>query len=94
MAFKPGQSGNPGGLSRGKQFLDTLNRAIAQDDAKRLRQSAEKLLTLAAAGEQWAVQMLADRLDGKAAQIIQGPGENGEHTLISKIEEVIIDPQG
>ena len=70
--FKPGQSGNPSGKHKNKQFIDALNRAIAQDDGKRLRDAAEKLLDLAAAGEQWAVQMLADRLDGKPAQTILG----------------------
>ena len=93
MVFKPGESGNPTGKARGKQFLDALNRSIAQEDGKRLRKSAEKLLDLAAEGESWAVQMLADRLDGKAQQIIAGPGDKGEHTLISKVEELIVDPK-
>lgn len=68
MAFKPGESGNPGGGVREKQFLKTLERAIAQDNSQRLRDAAEKLLNLAAAGEPWAIGMLADRLDGKATQ--------------------------
>jgi hypothetical protein len=67
--WQKGQSGNPGGpLGPSKPFLDALKRAITQEDGKRVRQAAEKLLTLAAAGEQWAMQMLADRVDGKAAQ--------------------------
>ena len=68
MAWKEGQSGNPDGAKRAMLFLGALNRAIAQDDGKRLRKSAENLLDHAAAGEQWATLMLADRLDGKAAQ--------------------------
>lgn len=70
--FKPGQSGNPSGKQPNKRFLTALNRAIAQDDSERLRQAAEKLLEQAAAGEAWAIGMLADRLDGKPAQVIQG----------------------
>ena len=70
MAFVPGQSGNPAGTQPSKPFMQALGRAIAQDDAKRLRQCAETLLDLAAAGESWAVQMLADRLDGKPKQSI------------------------
>jgi len=93
MAWVKGQSGNPDGGKNQKLFLGALNRAIAQEDGKRLRESAEQLLTRAAEGEQWAVQMLADRLDGKAAQVIAGPGDNGEHTLINKIEEILVDPK-
>ena len=36
---------------------------------------------------------LADRLDGRPAQTVQGPGDGGEHTLVTRIEEVIVDPQ-
>jgi hypothetical protein len=75
MPFQPGQSGNPGGGVREKRFYATLDRAIKQDDAKRLRDCVEKLLDLAAAGEQWAAQMVADRLDGKPAQQVQLSGD-------------------
>ena len=71
MPFQPGQSGNPGGGVREKRFHATLTRAIAQEDGKRLREAAEKLLDLAASGESWAVQMLADRLDGKAPSSLE-----------------------
>jgi hypothetical protein len=68
MAWKPGQSGNPTGSGGDKPFLGALKRAIAQGDPERLRNCAEMLLDKAAAGESWAMQMLADRLDGKATQ--------------------------
>jgi Family of unknown function (DUF5681) len=68
MPFQKGTSGNPSGRQRGKPFREALDRAIAQDDGKRIRKAIEKLLDLAAAGESWAIQMLADRLDGKAPQ--------------------------
>jgi hypothetical protein len=51
-----------------RPFREALNRAIKQDDGKRIRSAAEKLLDLAAEGEQWAVKELADRVDGKASQ--------------------------
>lgn len=75
MPFQPGQSGNPKGTQREKRFLNALERAIAQDDSKRLRDAAEKLLDFAAAGEAWAVKELADRLDGKPAQAVEHSGE-------------------
>ena len=64
MAFKPGNK-----LAEKSRLFDgALRRAIAQDDGERLRRAAEALLTQAAEGEQWAIGMLADRLDGKAHQ--------------------------
>jgi hypothetical protein len=65
MPFKKGQVANPSGHQTGKLFLDTLKRAIKQEDAKRIRAAAEKLLDLAAEGEQWAMELLIEKLDGK-----------------------------
>lgn len=87
--FKPGQSGNPKGGAREKVFLKHLMMAITQDDAKRVRQAADQLLSQAAAGEQWAIQMLAERLDGKASQAITG--DDGGPILFEKIKRVIVD---
>jgi hypothetical protein len=71
MPFKPGQSGNPEGKQPGKIWIAALNRSIAQDDGKRLRAAAEKLLDLAAEGNVPALKELGDRLDGRAAQAIE-----------------------
>lgn len=68
MPWKPGQTGNPGGAPREKQFLAALERAVKQDDGKKLRSAADKLLECASNGEPWAIQQLADRLDGKPTQ--------------------------
>lgn len=70
MPFQPGVSGNPAGSSKERRFLAALDRAMAADDGKLLRRSAEKLLEQAAAGEPWAISMLADRLDGKPEQAV------------------------
>lgn len=69
MAQSGGQPEN-NNAGKNKPFWRAINKAIAQDDGKRLRSAAEKLLDLAAAGEQWAVKELADRMDGKAIQSI------------------------
>lgn len=67
--WKKGVSGNPNGAhTKQKKFLATLERVIAQDNAVNLRKAAEKVYELAAAGEEWAVHFLADRLDGKPTQ--------------------------
>jgi hypothetical protein len=80
MAFRKGKSGNPDGTQTNKPFLAALTRAIVQEDAKRLRQAAETVLDLAAAGEPWAVQFLADRTDGKPAQSVTAEVK-GEFTV-------------
>lgn len=51
-----------------KPAADALRRAIAQDNGKKLRGAVDKLLTLAEAGEPWAVKELFDRTDGKPHQ--------------------------
>ena len=58
-------------------FYDAVKRAIAQDDGKRLRAAAEKLLDLDAEGTPWAVQELANRLDGKPSQSVALTGDDG-----------------
>lgn len=57
-----------------------------------MRAAAEKLLDLAVAGDVQALKELGDRLDGKPAQTVQGPGEDGAHKVIAQIEQVIVDP--
>ncbi len=88
MAGAP--EGNQNATKQQRQFNNALQRAIAQDDGKRLRGAAEKLLDLADAGESWAVKELADRLDGKSAQSVTVAGDP-DKPLIQRIERTIID---
>lgn len=60
---------------KNKPFADAIQRAIAQDDGKRLRAIAEALLTKAAGGNIMAIKELADRTDGKAIQQMQLSGD-------------------
>ena len=71
MTFVKGKSGNPGGRGTEKQFTDALRLELNKTDAsgkKALRRITEKLVDCALAGDAWAVQQVADRLDGKPAQ--------------------------
>lgn len=65
--------------TKAKPWRDALDRALAQDDGKKLRAAAEKLLSCAADGEAWAIKEIADRLDGKSVQPIEG---DIDHTVI------------
>ena len=71
--FQPGIPANPNGIQQPqtKQFRQTLDRCIAQD-GKRLRRIAEKLLTCAEEGQPWAIQMVAERLDGRVSNTVDG----------------------
>lgn len=71
MPFQKGKSGNPGGGVKEKIFGDAVRVAVNRTEAdgrKKLTLLADKLVDFALAGEGWAMQQIADRLDGKPAQ--------------------------
>lgn len=72
MAFKKGQSGNPGGRSTEKLIGDQMRLMINEMDKergkKRLRCLLEKIYGEAMNGEGWAMAQIFDRIDGKPAQ--------------------------
>ena len=82
MPFQPGNEYS----KKSKTFSDALRRAIAQDDGKKVRAAAEKLMELAAKGECWAVKELADRLDGKPGQRVEIAGDE-ENPLRVSVEQ-------
>ena len=85
MAFQPGNKAH----AKARLFDGALRRAIAQDDSDRLRQAAEALLTQAAAGEPWAINTLADRLDGKAPQSVTVETQDVENLSLSDLRSAI-----
>lgn len=87
------EAGAPEGnnnYKKGAIFNDALRRAIAQDDGKRIRDAAEKLLDLAAEGTPWAVRELIDRTDGKAFQSVAVTGADGGPLEISQVIRKIV----
>jgi hypothetical protein len=85
-----GQIGNQN-AARGKIWNDHLRRAIIQDDFRRVRQAAEKLLDLAAQGEPWAIKELGDRLDGKAIQATTLEDASG-NTILPHLQVTFVKP--
>ena len=78
----------PGGAPAGnknatknKVWIAAINRAVSQDDGKKLRAAAEKLLDLAADGDIAAIRELGDRLDGKSHQSTSISNEDGTPIL-------------
>ena len=74
---------------KNKPFWDMITRIIAQEDGKRLREAGEKLFDAAAAGEPWAINVIADRLDGKPHQSVDLANPDGS-AIFTAIERVII----
>ena len=63
---------------KAKLFHDALKRALARSGKSvdgGLNKVCDQLVTAALAGEQWAIKEIADRIDGKPAQIIGGDPE-------------------
>jgi hypothetical protein len=71
MAWSRGRSGNPAGRPPSeKAFANLLNVAVREqgkDGVPKLRRIVDQLVKNAVAGEAWAIQQVADRLDGKPA---------------------------
>lgn len=78
--------------AKGRMFEGAIKRALHRDDGAALNRCAIKLIEQAEAGEAWAMQMLADRLDGKPKQVVIAQGDDeGGPMLIRVIERVIVD---
>ena len=71
---------------------ETIRRAVAQNDAVKLRGIADKLVELALAGDVAAMREMGDRLDGKPAQQVQLSGDP-DAPLRHRVEQVIVDPE-
>jgi Family of unknown function (DUF5681) len=74
MPFEKGQIANPAGAGstgRGKPFTDALMRALLQEDGKKLRAIAEKLIEQAMNGDVSALREIADRVEGRSKQSVE-----------------------
>jgi hypothetical protein len=63
--------------AKAKVVADAIRKALAAEDWKRLRAGSEKVAEAYAAGEPWAVQFVADRMDGKPTQQTEISGPDG-----------------
>lgn len=61
MPFEPGN--NHGAKARRIERM--LERAIVQEDGRRLREGVERVLDMFAAGDKWAIEFVTEQLDGK-----------------------------
>jgi len=80
---------NPRGQQRDKIYREALRMelAAAGEDMKKLREIARTHIEKAAAGDMQAIKELADRLDGRPAQILEhsGPDSNPIEKIVNEI---------
>jgi hypothetical protein len=81
----PFQEGNTLG-AKSRRVERMLERAVLQDDEKRLRQGVEKVLDLFAEGERWAVEFVRDTLDGKPKQAVDVGTSDPDRALVVRVQ--------
>ena len=69
--------GNSNARKENRIWSETIRRVVAQNDSQKLRDLAEKLVSVAATGDVAALRELGDRLDGKPAQQVLMTGGDG-----------------
>lgn len=84
--------GNQNG-KKGKLFYNQLRIALVQEDSRKLRTIAQKLVDAAEQGEPWAIKEVIDRVDGKAVQATEISGVDGEAIELKQIEFIIKRPE-
>lgn len=70
MTFVKGQTGNPAGRKPEEDFRRALRTVLREHKGgvEKLRLICQRLVEEAIAGESWAIQEVANRLDGKATE--------------------------
>lgn len=84
--------GNQNG-KKGKLFYNQLRKALVQEDSRKLRTIADRLVDAAEQGEPWAIKEVIDRVDGKAVQATEISGVDGDAVELKLIEFVIKRPE-
>jgi hypothetical protein len=68
MPWKPGETGNPGGRAKTKLFQQALRNVLSLSEAETI---AKTVVRMAKLGDLHAVNIIADRLDGKPHQSVE-----------------------
>ena len=80
---------------KGKLFYNQLIVALVQEDSRKLRMIAQKLVDAAEQGEPWAIKEVIDRVDGKAVQATEISGlDGGILETLNTINIVLKKPDG
>ena len=90
------QPGNDN-ASKGAEWRQAIKRALAHKSGKTYREGLDKVaiefVEAACNGDQWAVNHLGDRLDGKPAQSVTVSGDQDNPLFPSDINVNVISPE-
>jgi hypothetical protein len=86
MAFEEGNQL----AAKGRKVEKMIERALLQEDDKRLREGVEKLLDNVANGERWALEFVRDSIDGKPKQAVDVGGQP-DNPLVTEIIVKVIE---
>lgn len=74
MPFQAGQSGNPSGSTKRRLITNRLEiellKAVDNGDKTKAQAIAEKVVEKAVNGDQWAIQFVTERTEGRPDQTI------------------------
>lgn len=76
--------------AKGRRVEKLIERALLQEDDKRLREGVEKLLDAVSEGERWALEFVTDRLDGKPRQAVDVGGQ-ADNPLVTELVVKVIE---
>jgi len=102
MASRGGQLENTN-AAKGHSWRYAVERALARAGAidgarnafrKGLDKAADMFVMACHAGDPWALKELADRLDGKPAQVIQGPDGEAPKLIPIVFVDALERPEG
>jgi hypothetical protein len=85
--WKPGQSGNPGGRPKKRLIDEALEELLASNDSEAARDVAAALLKRARKGDIKAIQLIAERTQGKPMRAIEISGPDGGALEIDRMTD-------
>jgi hypothetical protein len=89
--WKPGQSGNPGGRPKRRLIDEALEELLLENNSGLALSIAKRLLRRANAGEVKAIQLVAERVQGKPKRQLELSGPDGEPLNIQNMTNEELD---
>jgi HPt (histidine-containing phosphotransfer) domain-containing protein len=89
--WQKGVSGNPGGRPKKKLIDQALEELLLSNDSELAVAIAKKLLVRAKSGEVKAIQLVAERVEGKAKAKMEVSGPDGGELRLSNMTDDQID---
>ena len=89
--WKPGQSGNPGGRPKKRLIDEALEDLLERNDCEAARGVAAALLKRASKGDIRAIQLIAERTQGKPMRAIEISGPDGSAIELDRMTDEQLD---